>query len=254
MYLKLHFLKKIFLIYIKKLKNFIYATLIKIFNKIQLSKEKKFFSIQPNKYCNKVKKNLELFILNKFFMTDIISKQKLDIVIFFILPLHEIREQFLFFCWIKNINLKKEFNHYVILSVPTRFVRDWIVSRYADKILDVIKIYKKSIQRLEFLIEETQEKSDQFILSKKNKITSIENSLLNYNRFSLNNRFDNFVVGESNELAYTAARKICVESAHYNPLFIYSSVGMGKTHLLNAIGLEVRNSKKVMFISAERFI
>ena len=156
--------------------------------------------------------------------------------------------------WIKNINLKKEFNHYVILSVPTRFVRDWIVSRYADKILDVIKIYKKSIQRLEFLIEGTQEKSDQFILSKKNKITSIENSLLNYNRFSSNNRFDNFVVGESNELAYTAARKICVESAHYNPLFIYSSVGMGKTHLLNAIGLEVGNSKKVMFISAERFM
>ena len=264
MYLKLHFLKKIFLIYIKKLKNFIYATLIKIFNKIQLSKEKKFFSIQPNKYCNKVKKNLELFILNKFFMTDIISKQKLDILLAKeenVINWNEVLEKSkktfgsdIYESWIKNINLKKEFNHYVILSVPTRFVRDWIVSRYADKILDVIKIYKKSIQRLEFLIEETQEKSDQFILSKKNKITSIENSLLNYNRFSLNNRFDNFVVGESNELAYTAARKICVESAHYNPLFIYSSVGMGKTHLLNAIGLEVRNSKKVMFISAERFM
>ena len=41
--------------------------------------------------------------------------------------------------WIKNISLKKEFNHYVVLSVPTRFVRDWIVSRYADKMLDVIK-------------------------------------------------------------------------------------------------------------------
>ena len=49
--------------------------------------------------------------------------------------------------WIKNINLKKEFNHYVVLSAPTRFVRDWIVSRYADKILDIIKsefnIWKK---------------------------------------------------------------------------------------------------------------
>ena len=156
--------------------------------------------------------------------------------------------------WIKNVNLKKEFNHYVILSVPTRFVRDWIVSRYADKILDVIKTFKKSIQRLEFLIEESQEKSGQFISAKKNKITSIANSLLNYNRFSPNNRFDNFVVGESNELAYTAARKICVQSAHYNPLFIYSAVGMGKTHLLNAIGLEMGNSKKVMFISAERFM
>jgi len=156
--------------------------------------------------------------------------------------------------WIKNINLKKEFNHYVVLSVPTRFVRDWIVSRYADKILDIIKTFKKSIQRLEFLIEETQEKNVEFNLQKKNKITSIESSLLNYNRFAPNNRFDNFIVGESNELAYTAAKKVCVESAHYNPLFIYSSVGMGKTHLLNAIGLEAGNEKKVMFISAERFM
>tara|TARA_Y100000590_G_C15529486_1_gene942572 strand:- start:78 stop:1061 length:984 start_codon:yes stop_codon:yes gene_type:complete len=62
------------------------------------------------------------------------------------------------------------------------------------------------------------------------------------------------MVGESNELAYTAARKVCVQSAHYNPLFIYSGVGMGKTHLLNAIGMEIGNSKKVMFISAERFM
>ena len=156
--------------------------------------------------------------------------------------------------WIKNINLNKEFNHYVVLSVPTRFVRDWIVSRYADKILDEIKIFKKSIQRLEFLIEENREVPNQPAFNKKNKITPIENSLLNYNRFNSNNRFDNFVVGESNELAYTAARKICVQSSHYNPLFIYSAVGMGKTHLLNSIGLEVDNIKKVMFISAERFM
>jgi|TARA_B110000438_G_scaffold300184_1_gene351985 chromosomal replication initiator protein len=156
--------------------------------------------------------------------------------------------------WMKNVYLKKEYNHYIILSAPTRFVRDWIVSRYADKILDIIKIYKKSIQRIEFLIEETQEESSQHIFSRKDQVTSIENSLLNYYRFNPNNRFDNFMVGESNELAFTAARKICIQSAHYNPLFIYSAVGMGKTHLLNAIGLEVGNSKKVMFVSSERFM
>jgi len=156
--------------------------------------------------------------------------------------------------WIKNINLKKEFNHYVVLSAPTRFVRDWIVSRYADKILDIIKTFKKSIQRIEFLIEETQEKSAKSNLTNRQHITSIENSLSNYNRFNLNNRFDNFMVGESNELAYTAAKKICIQSAHYNPLFIYSPVGMGKTHLLNAIGLEVKNVTKAIFISAERFM
>ena len=197
-------------------------------------------------------------------MTDILSKKDSDILLAKeenLLNWNEVLEKFkksfgndIYESWIKNINLKKEFNHYVVLSVPTRFVRDWIVSRYADKILDIIKTFKQSIQRLEFLIQETNEKPSQLIFSKKNKITSIENSLLNYNRFSPNNKFDNFIVGESNELAYTAAKKICVQSAHYNPLFIYSSVGMGKTHLLNAIGLEVGNSKKVMFLSAERFM
>ena len=156
--------------------------------------------------------------------------------------------------WIRNINLKKEFNHYVVLTAPTRFVRDWIVSRYADKILDIIKTFKKSIQRIEFFIEESKERSDKIDFRRDSQISSIENSLLNYNRFNLNNSFDNFMVGESNELAYTAARKVCTQSSHYNPLFIYSVVGMGKTHLLNAIGLDIENSKQVMFISAERFM
>ena len=156
--------------------------------------------------------------------------------------------------WLKNINLKKEFNHYVVLTAPTRFVRDWIVSRYADKMLDIIKTFKKSIQRIEFFIEESKERSDKIDFQRDNQISPIENSLLNYNRFNLNNSFDNFMVGESNELAYTAARKVCTQSSHYNPLFIYSVVGMGKTHLLNAIGLDIENSKQVMFISAERFM
>jgi chromosomal replication initiator protein len=156
--------------------------------------------------------------------------------------------------WLKNINLKKEFNHYVILSAPTRFVRDWIVSRYADKILDIIKTFKKSIERIEFLIDEIQTTPAKSDYSNKQYVTLIENSLSNYSRFNSNNRFDNFIVGESNELAYTAARKICVQSAHYNPLFIYGPVGMGKTHLLNAIGLEIGNIKKAMFISSERFM
>ncbi|MDC0059847.1 chromosomal replication initiator protein DnaA [Pelagibacteraceae bacterium] len=140
------------------------------------------------------------------------------------------------------------------MSAPTRFVRDWIVSRYADKILDIIKVFKVSIQRIEFLIEENDEKINKTDFKKNNKVSSIENSLLNYNRFNLNYSFENFMVGESNELAYTAARKVCAESSHYNPLFIYSSVGMGKTHLLNAIALEIGSEKKVMFISAERFM
>ena len=156
--------------------------------------------------------------------------------------------------WIRSVNLKKEFNHYVVLSAPTRFVRDWIVSRYADKVLDIIRTFKKSIQRIEFLIEEQEVKYSNEDKRKGNPISFIQNSALNYNRFNSSYSFNNFMLGESNELAYTAAKKVCAQSSHYNPLFIYSAVGMGKTHLLNAIGLEVGKTKKIMFISAERFM
>jgi len=156
--------------------------------------------------------------------------------------------------WIKNISLKKEYNHYVVLSAPTRFVRDWIVSRYADRILDIIKRDKKSIQRIEFLIEDSDLKKNKTNLPKDNRVSLIENSILNYNRFNTNYSFEKFMVGNGNELAHTAAKKICTNSSHYNPLFIYSDVGMGKTHLLNAIGLEIGSKKKVMYISAERFM
>ena len=197
-------------------------------------------------------------------MTKILPKQNTDILLAKeenLLNWDEILGEFkqtfgndIYESWIKNINLKKEFNHYVVLSAPTKFVRDWIVSRYADKILDIIKTFKKSIKRIEFLIEETQKKSEKLDFPDRKNVTLIENSLTNYNRFNSGYRFDNFMVGESNELAYTAARKICIQSAHYNPLFIYSPVGMGKTHLLNAIGLEVGNTKKAMFISSETFM
>ena len=197
-------------------------------------------------------------------MTETLSKQASSAVLALeenLLDWNEVLKNFkttfgndIYESWIRNINLKKEFNHYVVLTAPTRFVRDWIVSRYADKILDIIKTFKKSIQRIEFLIEESKERSDKIDFRRDSQISSIENSLLNYNRFNLNNSFDNFMVGESNELAYTAARKVCTQSSHYNPLFIYSVVGMGKTHLLNAIGLDIENSKQVMFISAERFM
>ncbi len=197
-------------------------------------------------------------------MTETLSKQASSAVVALeenLLDWNEVLKNFkttfgndVYESWLKNINLKKEFNHYVVLTAPTRFVRDWIVSRYADKMLDIIQTFKKSIQRIEFFIEESKEKSDKIDFRRDSQISSIENSLLNYNRFNLNNSFDHFMVGESNELAYTAARKVCTQSSHYNPLFIYSAVGMGKTHLLNAIGLDLENSKQVMFISAERFM
>ena len=56
--------------------------------------------------------------------------------------------------WLKKINFIEEFNNYILLSVPTRFIRDWITSRYLDQILQILKSYKKDLVRIEFKIIE----------------------------------------------------------------------------------------------------
>ena len=77
--------------------------------------------------------------------------------------------------WLKNITLVKEYNDYLILGVPTRFFRDWIVSRYLDKILEQVKTFKLSLNRIEFkIIEETKSTSD---LSKIDEINRAKSHL-----------------------------------------------------------------------------
>ena len=160
--------------------------------------------------------------------------------------------------WLKKITFVDEFSNYLLLSVPTRFIRDWITSRYLDQILQIIKVYKKDIIRIEFRIthqelnkiEEVNEKNS--VINE--NISFIKDSHLQYNRIDPNKRFDNFITGSSNKLAYEASLKVSENISHYNPLYIYGGVGMGKTHLLNSIGLDLKKDNKVMFISAERFM
>jgi len=161
--------------------------------------------------------------------------------------------------WLKKITFVDEFNNYLLLSVPTRFIRDWITSRYLDQILKVIKVYKKDIIRIEFKIvdQNNNQKKDELIEINSNRnenISFIKDSYLQYNQIDPNKRFDNFITGSSNKLAYEASLKVSENISHYNPLYIYGGVGMGKTHLLNSIGLELKKNNKVMFISAERFM
>ncbi len=155
--------------------------------------------------------------------------------------------------WLKKINFIEEFNNYLLLSVPTRFIRDWITSRYLDQILKVIKNHKKNIIRIEFKIIEQNNISNEKKDDKEN-ISFIKDSYLQYNRIDPNKRFDNFITGSSNKLAYEASLKVSENVSSYNPLYVYGGVGMGKTHLLNSIGLELKKNSKVMFISAERFM
>ena len=165
----------------------------------------------------------------------------------------------IFESWIKKIKLFEEFNNYVLLSVPTRFIRDWITSRYVDQILQTLRNHKKEIIRIEFKIVENNNEGFQKI-DNQNRTNSVENvsfikdSHLQYNRIDPNKRFENFLTGSSNKLAFEASLKVAENISHYNPLYIYGGVGLGKTHLLNSIGFEMNKNKKVMFISAERFM
>ncbi|MDA9769288.1 chromosomal replication initiator protein DnaA [Candidatus Pelagibacter sp.] len=160
--------------------------------------------------------------------------------------------------WLKKINFVEEINNYILLSVSSRFLRDWITSRYLDQILQIVKSYKKDLTRIEFKIIEknfNDEAEDSIPLNKnKENVSFIKDTYLQYNRIDPNKRFDNFITGSSNKLAYEASLKVSENISHYNPLYIYGGVGMGKTHLLNSIGLSLKEKNKVMFISAERFM
>jgi len=163
--------------------------------------------------------------------------------------------------WLKKISFVEELKNYVLLSVSTRFIRDWITSRYLDQILQIIKIYKKDINRVELKINEKKDKNINQIsqreissLYENGNVAFIKDTYLQYNTIDSNKKFENFIIGSSNKLAFEASKKITENISRYNPLYIYGGVGMGKTHLLNAIGLSLKEKNKVMFISAERFM
>tara|TARA_B100000963_G_C22628955_1_gene673891 strand:- start:2291 stop:3679 length:1389 start_codon:yes stop_codon:yes gene_type:complete len=161
----------------------------------------------------------------------------------------------IYISWLQKISLIKEYNDYLILGVPTRFFRDWIVSRYLDKILEQVKSFKLSLNRIEFkIIEENKNNLNSIKIDELHKVTEIKDSILNYNRLNPNLNFNNFVQGKSNEIALSYSKKVCEHVSRYNPLYICGGVGLGKTHLLNAIGLELQSENNVMFISAERFM
>ena len=172
----------------------------------------------------------------------------------------ELRHQFgneIYESWLKKIVLEEKYANYILVSVSTRFIRDWIVSRYLDQILGTIKKFNKEIIRVEFKIDNKPDENKNGnnvheILD--NKISFIKDAFLQYNRIDQNKSFTNFVIGESNKLAFEASKKVSENISHYNPFYLYAGVGMGKTHLLNAIGLELKKDKKITFISAERFM
>ncbi len=167
----------------------------------------------------------------------------------------------IFDSWLRKINFSGEFSNYILLNVSTRFLRDWITSRYLDQILQIVKSHKREIGRIEISVVDNntdeknyENKNEKKAVSPNNKVSFIKDFFFQYNRIDPNKNFDNFIIGSSNKIAFEASKKVSEKTSHYNPLYIYGGVGMGKTHLLNSIGLSLKDTQKVMFISAERFM
>ena len=170
----------------------------------------------------------------------------------------------IFRSWLKPLKLQAFYHGTMEVSVPTRFMRDWIQNHYAEKILamcaEASEGADEEVKRLQIVVVQNaiiDDEAEEEAPSKANQNKKIDVSEISSpldERFT----FDTFVVGKPNALAHAAARRV-VESMSipFNPLFIYGGVGLGKTHLMHAIAHAIEEQspeKTVMYLSAEKFM
>ncbi|MAC61340.1 MAG: chromosomal replication initiator protein DnaA [SAR116 cluster bacterium] len=169
--------------------------------------------------------------------------------------------------WLKPLKLKKINKNTIILSAETSLVRDRVERQYTDRIVSIWASEKPGINDIKVSLDSDKksenlsnlkDKNKNFIQSsyQSDKFTKDDDILLS----NLDKRltFENFVVGSPNELAFAAAKRVAeAEFVPFNPLFLYGGVGLGKTHLMNAIAWVIKKrdpSRKVVYISAEKFM
>ncbi len=162
--------------------------------------------------------------------------------------------------WIKPIYFESHIDTSLTLSVPTRFLRDWIIKNYASVIKKAYMDQGHSIDKLAILVKENNNRiipGTEVIYEDKD---DDEDTYYDDISAPLDPKFtfDNFIVGKPNELAYAAAQRVAQsEVVSFNPLFLYGGVGLGKTHLMHAVAWNIkkRNPKKnVVYLTAEKFM
>jgi chromosomal replication initiator protein len=171
--------------------------------------------------------------------------------------------------WLKPLNLVEYADGVVKLSVPTRFMRDWVANHYGDRISTLWSDGNSPVSDVDIFVLADKEDLRATTAAKPASETMVrasEGARISPDRAegdvgaALDPRFkfDNFVVGKPNELAYAAARRVADSpTATYNPLFLYGGVGLGKTHLMHAIAWHIREhqpDRKVVYLSAEKFM
>ncbi len=170
-----------------------------------------------------------------------------------------------FATWLKNSRLVDKKDGVFIIALPSNFAKEWVDNKYHKNLLGIIRTLDSSAKRLDFVVD-----GQIFALNdQKTPVATIdpskfENSIkLDFKvdpETNLNPRYtlNSFIVGSSNELACAAAGAVVREiGTKYNPFFIYGGVGLGKTHLIQAIGNEIRELYKdkvrPKYVSSEKF-
>lgn len=180
--------------------------------------------------------------------------------------------------WLAPLTYKKFFSGRLVVSAPTRFMRDWVQSNCATEILSRLQHIDSSILALDIVVDSSARPSlirDNSVQEAKASSTSdsLESLISNFDdaneaddgaldvtgsRLDPRYTFDNFIVGQPNELAYAAARRVAeAEKVTFNPLFLYGGVGLGKTHLMHAIAWHIQTThpkRRVVYLSAEKFM
>ncbi|EFI85098.1 chromosomal replication initiator protein DnaA [Listeria grayi DSM 20601] len=158
--------------------------------------------------------------------------------------------------WMKSTTAHSlEGNHFII-SAPNNFVRDWLEKSYTQFIATILQEITGNTYDVQFIDGEQEEKFE-YVTPKKH-LDDIEENPEN-SKHMLNPRyvFDTFVIGSGNRFAHAASLAVAEAPAKaYNPLFIYGGVGLGKTHLMHAVGHYVQQHKEnanVMYLSSEKF-
>lgn len=168
-----------------------------------------------------------------------------------------------FTTWFKSTFISKYQEGSIIIGVPNTFTKAWLEKKYHSAILKALqKITDNRVKSIIYQVETKANNTVQTEVTEENKETiapTIETTTQAVNEFGLNPKytFESFVVGGANELAHAASVAVVGKPGQvYNPLFIYGGVGLGKTHLLQAIGNEVLKknpNKKVLYVSSEKF-
>lgn len=162
--------------------------------------------------------------------------------------------------WIRPIRVTSLEGNQVHLSVPNKFFKDWLMENYRLIITDALSSVAGVELMVNFMIGSDGEGMALQEMTAGRPITASVKNIRIKAHASLNKnyRFERFVVGASNQFAHAAAISVAEQPAkNYNPLFIYGGVGLGKTHLLNAIGLHAVSlypQMNVVYVSAEEFL